>query len=74
MQPSPRNSIKREEIDNKKVFHTLIMNKRDKYQSSSREQPPYTMYCVSKTRQYTMLAQMKIYPSYIQETKVYNNN
>ena len=44
MQPSPRNSIKRAEIDNKRVIHALIMNNRDKYQSCSREEPPYTMY------------------------------
>ena len=50
MQPSHRNSIKRVEINNKKVIHTLIMNNRDKYQSSLREEPPYTMYGVHKTR------------------------
>ena len=44
MQPSHRNSIKREEIDNKRVIHALKMNNRDKYQSSSREEPPYTRY------------------------------
>ena len=44
MQPIPRNSIKREELDNKRVIHTLNMNNRDKYQSSFREEPPYTMY------------------------------
>ena len=44
MQPSPRNIIKRVEIDNKRVIHALTMNNRDKYQSSSREEPPYTMY------------------------------
>ena len=44
MQPSPINSIKREEIDNKRVIHTLDMNNKDKYQSSFREEPPYTMY------------------------------
>ena len=44
MQPSPRNSIKREEIYNKRVIHPLEMNNRDKYQSSSREETPYTMY------------------------------
>ena len=43
-QPSPINSIKREEIDNKRVIHALTMNNKDKYQSSSREEPPYTMY------------------------------
>ena len=53
MQPSPINNIKRAEIDNKRVIHTLIMNNRDKYQSSSRKEPPYTMYCVHKTRQDT---------------------
>ena len=30
MQPSPRNSIKRVEIDNKRVIHALIMKNRDK--------------------------------------------
>ena len=30
MQPSPRNSIKREEIDNKRVIHDLTMKNRDK--------------------------------------------
>ena len=44
MQQSPRNSIKRAEIDNKRLIHTLTMNNRDKYQSFSREEPPYTMY------------------------------
>ena len=44
MQPSPIYSIKRAEIDNKRVIHTKKMNRRDKYQSSSREEPPYTMY------------------------------
>ena len=28
MQPSPRNNIKRIEIDNKRVIHTLIMKKK----------------------------------------------
>ena len=50
MQPSTRNSIKRAEIENKRVIHTLTINNRDKYQSSSREEPPYTMYYVPKTR------------------------
>ena len=44
MQPSPRNSIKREEIENKILIHALTMNNIDKYQSSSREEPSYTMY------------------------------
>ena len=44
MLPIPRNSIKITEIDRKKVIHALIMNNRDKQQSSSREEPPYTMY------------------------------
>ena len=44
MQPSPRYNIKREEIDYKRVIHALNMKNRDKYQSSSREEPPYTMY------------------------------
>ena len=44
MQPSPINSIRIEEIDKKRVSHALKMNNRDKYQSSSREEPPYTMY------------------------------
>ena len=30
MQPSPRNSIKIAKIDNKRVMHALIMNKREK--------------------------------------------
>ena len=42
-------SIKRAEIDNKRVMHPLTMNNKDKYQSSSREEPPYTMYWVHKT-------------------------
>ena len=50
MQPSPRNSIKRVEIDNKRVIHTLTMNNRDKYQSSSMEEPACTIYLVHKTR------------------------
>ena len=65
MQPSPRNSIKIEEIDQKRVIYALIMNNRDEYKPYLREEPPYTMYCVPKTRKYTMLPQMKIYPSYI---------
>ena len=44
MQPSPRYSIKREEIENKRVIHALTMNNRYKYKSSSREEHPYTMY------------------------------
>ena len=44
MQPSPRNSIKRAEIDNKRVLHALTVKNVDKYQSSSREEPSYTMY------------------------------
>ena len=50
MQQSPRNSIKIAEKDNKRVIHTLTMNNIDKYQSSSREEPPYTMYWVHKIR------------------------
>ena len=50
MQPSPKNSIKRAEIDNNKVIHALTMNNIDKYQSSLREEPPYIMYRVHKTR------------------------
>ena len=53
MKPSPRNSIKIEEIDNKSVIHALTMNNNDKYQSSSREEPPYTLY--EYTRKDTML-------------------
>ena len=49
MQPSPRNSIKRVEIEKKRVIHTLIMNNRDEYQSSLREKPPYIMYSIHKT-------------------------
>ena len=48
MQSSPRNSIKREKIYNNIVIHALTMNNKDKYQSSSREEPPYTMYWVHK--------------------------
>ena len=48
MQPSPKNSIKRKDIDKKRVIHALIMNNIDEYQSSLREEPPYTMYCVPK--------------------------
>ena len=44
MQPNPRYSIKRAEIENKRVIHAKKMNSRDKYQSSLREEPPYTMY------------------------------
>ena len=44
MQRSPRSSIKRAEIDNKRVIHTLKRNNIDKYQSFSREEPPFTMY------------------------------
>ena len=50
MQPSPRNSIKREDLDNTRVIHMLTMNNKGKYQSSSRNEPPYTMYKVQKTR------------------------
>ena len=49
MLPSPRNNIEIVEIDNKRVIHALTMNNWDKYQSSSREEPPYTMYWVHKT-------------------------
>ena len=65
MQPSPRNSTKIAKIEKKKVIHVLIMKKIDGYQSCSREEPPSTMYCVGKTIQYTMLANMKVPPSYI---------
>ena len=44
MQPSPRNSIKRAEIHKKRVIHVSTMKNKDKYQSSSREESPYTMY------------------------------
>ena len=44
MQPSHINNIKIAEIDQKRVIHALTMNNIDKYQSSSREEPPYTMY------------------------------
>ena len=44
MQPTPIYNIKRVEMDNKRVIHALIMNNRDKYQSYSREEPPYTIY------------------------------
>ena len=30
MKQSPRNNIKREEIDKKRVIHTLVMNNSDK--------------------------------------------
>ena len=50
MQPSSRNRIKIEEINNKRVIHTLTMNNIDKYQSSLREEPPYIIYRVHKTR------------------------
>ena len=30
MQPSPKNSIKRAEVDKKRVIHALIMKNRDK--------------------------------------------
>ena len=73
IQPSPKNSIKIAKIEKKKVIHLLIMKKIDGYQSCSREESPYTMYYVPKTRQYTMLTQMKISPYYISETNVYNN-
>ena len=43
MQPSPRYTIKRDKIDNKRAIHSLIMKEKDKEQSSSREEPPYTM-------------------------------
>ena len=36
MQPSPINSIKIEEIENKRVIYALTMNNIDKYQSSLR--------------------------------------
>ena len=50
MQPSPRNNIKIEKIDQTRVIHSLTMNNRYKWKSSSREEPPYTMYWVHKTR------------------------
>ena len=65
MQPSPRNSTKMAEIEKKKAIHNLIMKKIDEYQSCLREEPPYTMYCVPKTIQYTMLTNVKVSPSYI---------
>ena len=48
MQPSPRNNIKKEEIYKKRVIHTLTMKNIDNLQSSSREEPPYTLYWVHK--------------------------
>ena len=48
MQPSPKNSIKRVETNNKRVIHAVTMNNRDKYQSSLREKPPYIMYKIIK--------------------------
>ena len=51
MQPIPKNSINRVEIDNNRVIHALIMNNIDGYQSCSREESPYTMYYVPKTIQ-----------------------
>ena len=50
MHPSPRNSIKRAEIENKRVIHALTMKDRDKYQSSLREEPPYIIDLVHKIR------------------------
>ena len=50
MHPSPINSIKREEIDNKWLIHALTMNNKDKYQSSFKKEPPYKMCWVHKTR------------------------
>ena len=65
MQPRLRNNTKITEIEKKKVIHALIMKKIDEYQSCSREEPSYTMYCVPKTIQYTMLTKMKRSPLYI---------
>ena len=65
MQPNPINSTKIIEIEKKKLMHALIMKKIDEYQSCLREEPPYTMYCVPKTRQYAMLTNMRISHSYI---------
>ena len=65
MQPTPINSTKITEIEKKKLIHALIMKKIDEYQSCLREEPPYTMYCVPKKTQYTMLTNMKVSPSYI---------
>ena len=65
MQPRPRNNIKIAEIEKKNLIHALIMKKIDEYQSSLREEPPYTMYCVPNTRQDTMMTKMKISTSYI---------
>ena len=65
MQPSPINITKIAEIEKTKLIHALIMKKIDEYQSCLREEPPYTMYGVPKTIQYTMLTNMKVYPSYI---------
>ena len=59
MQPSTKNGIKRVEMENKRVIHALIINTRYKQQSSSREEPPYTMYCLPNTRKYAMPSQMK---------------
>ena len=70
MQPSPRNSKKREEIDYKRVIHALNMKNRDKYQSSLMEEAAYTMHYVPKTRQYTMLTNMRISFLYIEEIDV----
>ena len=55
MQPSPINNIKIVEIDQKRVIHTVIMNKKYLTQCT----------CVPKTRQYPMVTKMIISPSYI---------
>ena len=65
MQPRLRNNTKITEIEKKKVIHALIMKEIDEYQSCLREEPPYTMYGVTNTIQYTMLTNMKVSPSYI---------
>ena len=44
MQPSPKFSIKRREIDKKRLIHTLTMKNKDNYQYTLREEPPYIMY------------------------------
>ena len=50
MQPSPRDNIKIEEINQKRVIHALIMNNRDIQQSYSREEPPYIMYLCTQNK------------------------
>ena len=50
MQPSPRYSIKREEIENKRVIHALTMNNRDKYKCSQGRNLLTQCTCVPMTR------------------------